>query len=342
MAAGEEDDSTWVAVRFDKTHVVFLVGDESTDFALDEAHTKKLRSLGQTSADYGPGTLWEPDDELLAAQRKLFDLAHSGETWQLQVTANSQIPVVVQKGVVAEAGCSDQVGFLAEVDPSHQSDFDSAPSPYFLISGTPGTALQSMDPRVPRLGRLPDWKSTPKMRSQIAHLLQTKMEDEIAKVSAQSAPEYERAISSDSDWKSWAEKWKDFDERLARGEGKLEYNVQAFQLAPDGVPRLYARAKWMLGRQSAFLMSAWLRAGSPATIESWDAGASGTMRIRESSNADLGIEALGVVLNVFDRVHDGHGELLIYSPGYEGYDLHLFRYEESGPVRRAVSLSGGC
>jgi hypothetical protein len=66
------------------------------------------------------------------------------------------------------------------------------------------------------------------------------------------------------------------------------------------------------------------------------------MRMGEYIGASLELRDLGTILNVFDRHHDGHGELLIYSPGYEAFDIHLFRYTNAGPVPIEISHGGGC
>ena len=89
-------------------------------------------------------------------------------------------------------------------------------------------------------------------------------------------------------------------------------------------------------------MRAWLRAEPTLVVESLDSRESQTMRLTIFSDAGLDLAALGTILNVFDRKHSGHGELLIYDPGYESFDLHLFRYTGTGPVPTDISLSGGC
>ena len=162
------------------------------------------------------------------------------------------------------------------------------------------------------------------------------------KVHAESVPVYERAEGIDETWKAWSEHWKQLDGKLAHGQGKLEYDVQAFQLSPDGVPRLFVRARWAIDQKAAFLMSLWLRDDSTLTVEKVDASKAGAMRMGEYIGATLELRDLGTILNVFDRHRDGYGELLIYNPGYEGFDIHLFRYTSAGPVPTDISHGGGC
>src|SRR5579871_1432904 len=102
--SGDDDTSTFVAFRYDKTRLLFRVGDEKTDLNLSEARAKTLRSLEEPMAEYDKDPTWEPDADLLNAHRELFDRAHVGEQWQLE-SAGSRIPVVVQKPVLASSGC---------------------------------------------------------------------------------------------------------------------------------------------------------------------------------------------------------------------------------------------
>jgi hypothetical protein len=50
---------------------------------------------------------------------------------------------------------------------------------------------------------------------------------------------------------------------------------------------------------------------------------------------------LGEVLNVFDR-RDGYTDVLFYFPGYEGYNIQLFRYTHEGFVATKISHGDGC
>jgi hypothetical protein len=309
---------------------------------LSEDQLKKLHALGEPIAKFGGGTVWETDPELVNAHRDAFERAHPGEEWQLEVSADSRMPFVVQKLVAVELGCFAAPGFLAEVAPSSQAEFAASPQEYFLIHKSAGASREVSSRKQPPMGPLADWKLTPELRNQIEPLLNIKMKDEIARVRAEAASEYERSEAV-PEWKTWATRWKQFDERLANGQGKLDYETQAFQLSPDDVPRLFVRARWTLDEKPAFLLSLWLRADSAVlTVESVDASKSGQMRSRDFIDSALDLRDIGIILNVFDRHHDRHGELLIYTSGYEGFEIRLFRHTNAGLVPTQISHGGGC
>src|SRR6202044_1454066 len=99
--------------------------------------------------------------------------------------------------------------------------------------------------------------------------------------------------------------------------------IQAFQLSPDGFPRLFVHARWMVDQERALLLGFWLRSGHEVTREPlgeeftvpvWMSAEGGRLPVDE----DVGFKGLGSVVNVFDRA-DGYGDLLIYFEGYEGY-----------------------
>ncbi len=331
------DEGTFVAIRYDKTHVLFRVADQRSDFEFGEDRAKDLHTLPEPIAKFGGGALWEPDAQLLADSRALYDRAPIGESWQLEITAGVSVPVIVQKPVLASAGCFSYAGVIAEArDPV----FAVSEKQYFLVH-KPAAAPASVQKRT-SVSELPDWKLTPELRAQIEKLLQPRIKDEAAKVHDSSLPEYEHVAKIGKSEFAWAQHWKQADERLMRGEGKLDFEVQAFQLTPDGAPRLLVRAKSSLGGKAAFLMNAWLSVQPELAVDSADVGASGQMRAAEFQGDSLDYPALGTVLNVFDLHNDGGGELLIYSPGYEGYDIHLFRYTKFGPVATSISHGGGC
>src|SRR5262249_25367082 len=126
-------EPTFVAIRFDKTRVLFRVVDERSDFEWSESQMQKLTNLGETATQSGGGTVYEPDDEILQAHTNLFKQAHAGDKWVLEVSAGKQVPVVVQKPVVLNIGCFASAAFLAEVPAPDQADFSASPLQYFLI-----------------------------------------------------------------------------------------------------------------------------------------------------------------------------------------------------------------
>lgn len=113
--------------------------------------------------------------------------------------------------------------------------------------------------------------------------------------------------------------------------------IQAFQVSPDGFPRLFVHARSMVDQQFAMLMNLWLRVGPEVKIEPLDEETTRALWLSAKSTESLGeqevgFSQLGQVLNVFDRA-DGDGDVLIHFPGYEGYSINLFRYTAAGSRR---------
>ncbi len=331
------DEGTFVAIRYDKTHVLFRVADPRSDFDFGEDRAKDLHTLPEPIAEFGGGSLWEPDAKLLTDYKALYDRAPVGETWQLEITAGLSVPVIVRKPVLASAGCFSYAGVIAEAsDPA----FAVSGRRYFLVHKPPAASVSVR--KSTSVSELVDWKLTPELRGQIEKLLQPRIKDEAVKMHESYLDEYERFAKIDKAQFDWAQHWKQADERLMRGEGRLDLEVRAFQVTPDGAPRLLVRAKSSLDGKAAFLMIAWLSLQPELAVDSIDVGAAGQMRMAEFQGNSLDYPALGTVLNIFDLHNDGRGELLIYSPGYEGYDIHLFRYTANGPVATSISHGGGC
>ena len=336
-----------MAFRYDSTHLLFRIGNEETQFCLSEGQLKGLRKLELPVPEYKkddfvwyPGTdLWEPSPEVLAANRALFDLARPGAQWQLELSANSRIPVIVQKPVLGTYD-SPFAGFLAEVMPASQKEFAASTQQYFLVhKGAPpggGTASEA-----PKIGPLPEWKATPELQSQIERTLNARMQAELPAVHTESAAEYERAGNIDETGEAWAKQWEQFDETLSLGKGKLDYDSQAFLLTRDGVPRVFVRARWTINQRPAFLLALWLRAGPALTVEAVDAHWARAMRKREFSSYALDRRYLGTILNVFDPDSDGHGALLIFGRGYEGVGITLYRYTDAGPIPTKIFCNSG-
>jgi hypothetical protein len=151
----------------------------------------------------------------------------------------------------------------------------------------------------------------------------------------------------------------------------LDYDIRAFRLTPDGVPRLFVRARWKLADAPVFLMTAWFKEKS-ANEESTKEGAlkahstetaaktgalktasfeqestptetqpvllsadsSWSTMMRESvATGGLG-ERLDFqsILNEFDADHDGWAELLVHSHQGASTTITLHLYTDLGLV----------
>lgn len=341
----DEDPSTFIALRYDKTHVVFLFGNNIGFMLKGPDEEKMLHSLPNPVTKYGVAPTSEPDPKLWDSLRQNFEGAHVGERWQLEVSSGARIPVVVQKPIEMTWGCeyySYASGFIAEVAPESQSAFEASPSNYFLIHTFSEQATSVTKPVQTTIGALRDWKPTPEIALQIEQVITTRIKEELAK--QHSKPDISVGeTNTDENRDTVQEAWRQFEAKVASGEGKLTYDMQAFRLSPDGLPRLFVRARWMVDHKRALLVSMWLRAGARVTAETDEEGGARAMWLSKGfySEDEMVLSQLGEVLNVFDRP-DGYGDVLVYIPGYEGYDIHLFRYTDAGLAATKISQGDGC
>jgi hypothetical protein len=245
--------------------------------------------------------------------------------------------VIIKEAVVAEVVGEAMAGFLAEVIPPEQAEFSSSPNQYFLMHRISGASDQTPHQEMSHIRELPNWKATDEERTEIEHLLNARMKTELAGLHHYTYMD-EDATGKYPEFKERFEMWRRFDRGLVTDKAKLDYDIQAFQLTPDGAPRLFIRARWLIDEKPAFLMSAWVRIQPNPIIEAANSGSSDVVRIID--DYEPGLDTLGVVLNVFDPNGDGHGELLILSTGYEGFAIQLLRYTDTGPVATGISFGG--
>src|SRR5580658_4144601 len=123
----------FVAARYDRTHVVFVVTtDAESRFSdapirrLSVAPTRVPASLTPAAPLAGLQELWEPDSQAIHFLPKIIQTTKSGDQWLLDLSANVTIPVVVEHPVIAPTGCSLALGFFASVPPDQQARFDAA------------------------------------------------------------------------------------------------------------------------------------------------------------------------------------------------------------------------
>jgi hypothetical protein len=331
-SAAEDDTSIFIAVRYDNTHVIFRLGDAG-DFSLTKDQEKTLRSLPQPISVFGGAPAWELDSQLLQSLQSNFSGVHVGEQWQLELSENSRIPVVIEKPVALVWGCAPSsytAAFIAEVAPQTQSAFVASPKSYFLVHKSAGAFSPRPDQNPARVRALPAWNPTPEVRAQIEQAIGAQFKDELAREEATGA---------------WREVRKQFEEQATLGQVKLTYETDALQLSPDGFPLLFVRARWMAGPRLAVLMAFWLHVGPTVTGEIANENGAPLWLSKKSplTKDDVALSQLGSVVNVFDRHGNGYnGEVLVLFHGYEGYNVSLFRVTPTGFVASKISLSEGC
>jgi len=334
----------FVALRYDAAHVVFIAGaDTAPRFGPSFGSVRKLMpSLEPAAAQAGIGELWEPDSESLASLPEIVKSTAKGEHWTLYLSPTSVIPVLIERPVVAATGCSLSAGFLATVPPDQRSAFAASRKDRFVVRRSPAEPAEGPHSPVP-VAELPDWKLTPDLEQQIATILNDRMKQELSQIDAYLRASGERPAQVEDLRGTTAlgprvEQRAPRDEALRQGKGKLDYDVRAFRITPDGVPRLFVRARWEAPGEAPFMMTAWLRAEAKPILLFADSSWSAALR----KNGGEGPASDGLdfqsVLNVFDEDQDGWGELLVDSRDGNSARIGLYLYTDLGLVKLNASL----
>lgn len=342
----DSDPSTFIAVRYDKTHVIFRLGGEG-DFILEDPEQEKtFHQLPPQIAEYGLAPPSELDPAVFEKVKQHYAVANVGDHWELEVAPGVRAPVVIQKPIEMSWECANNyftAGFIAEVAPEFQAAFKSAPQKYFLVHKVPPAAGSPSFLNPTHIAELKDWNPTSEVRAQIEALITAKLKEEISQQYAKQWTHMENLQSPEV--KADYDAWKQFAEKTAAGEGKLTYESQAFQLSPDAIPRVLVRAQWSIEieKDRGVLMSFWLRLEPTVSIDGEHQPGTRTMWAKPGSGGeeDMNVSELTMVLNVFDRP-DGYGDVLIFTPGYEGYSMNVYRYTDKGWADTAISIADGC
>jgi hypothetical protein len=337
----------YVAARYDATHIVFMVTSDaesrfpSSPLRRTSGTPTRIPAPSKTAAPLaGLDELYEPDSQSLHFFPAIVQKTQPGDRWLLSVSVDASIPVVIDRVVIAPVGCSLALGFLASVPSDQRAVFTAASHEYFLVR--PKAVEAAGPPVASHIAELPGWKASPAAAKQIVQQLNARMNDEVAKIDARllanaGSPGATAANVPVGDARPRLKEWLHADQGLARGEGMLDYDVRAFQLTPDGLPRLFVRARWKLADAPVFLMTAWFKANAstadaPLMLLSADASWSTALRNGEAP-VSLGDRLDFVsILNEFDDDHDGWAELLVHS-----YDAHSYdaRSAQGTPSRVA-------
>ncbi len=330
--------STFIALRYDKIHVIFSLGEDG-DFSLEDPEQEKtFHPLPPQDAEHGGAPPFELDPAVFETVKQHYQVANVGDQWQLEVAPGVRFPVIIRKPVGIRWGCANNsftAGFIAEVAAEFQAAFAAAPQEYFLVHEALRPANSQSRDKPLHVAELKDWNPAPEIRSQIQAAITAKLKEEIAR-------QYVERWNYN---KPAQDAWKQFVDKTAAGQGELTYELQAFQLSPDGVPRVFARAKWMIEKDRAFLMSMWLRVGPTVTFEAMDQEGTETVWVTPEWMREyvqpLAVQPLANVVNVFDRP-DGYGDVLMYMHGYESFGIILYHYSASGLFKTPVSIGDGC
>lgn len=337
----------FVAARYDATRVVFMVATDTESRFPNSPLSRLSGNPTRISAPPKPAAplagldeLWEPDSHSLHFFPEIVQKTNTGEQWKLSVAADSTIPVVIDRVVIAPTGCSLALGFLASVPAEHQAEFTALASEYFLVRRA--GVERASPPVMAHIGELSDWKSSPAIAKQIELQLNARMKEELAKIDAgllanAGSPGATAAAVPVGDARPRLKEWLHADQGLARGEGILDYDVRAFRLTPDEVPRLFVRARWRLAGAPVFLMTGWFKkasfpADAPTELLSSDANWARALRDGQAP-VSLGDRLdFQTILNEFDADHDGWAELLVHS-----YDAHSYEATSSQSASTTIA-----
>jgi hypothetical protein len=346
----------YVAARYDATHVVFVVDDDSeARFPTTSFRTVTPRKIPAPAKSYAPlaglQELWEPDPETLHFSPRIIQDTPPGEPWNIAVSSEANLVAIIERPIIATTGCSLALGFLAEIPKNQQPAFQQAGREYFAVRRNP---VEGADPQFhSHISELRDWKpsaaDTKAVERQLNAIMSGSVEkidaDLIANAASPGATEIQLLVGNA---RSRLKEWIRADRALVQGKGVLDYDVRAFRLTPDGVPRLFVRARWKLANAPVFLMTAWFKAENPPVALSADASWSADLR-NEAMTASLGENLdFETILNEFDADVDGWAELLVYSDQGKSTTMAVDLYTDKGlvplkiPLRRDTQSPEAC
>lgn len=265
----------------------------------------------------------------------------AGDRWLIHTAPGQVFDATVERHVGGYVGCDQGRGVLLRVAPQHAKMFSGVTARYFIATpaaiGQPGNAT-TVDSAVWPLAIS---ALTRDLRQSIESILNGTLERELPKVQKETAPSLAHELEGPyRASRTWARERLQIEDALKRGEGRLQYDAQPFQLAPDGVPVLFVRATWLVGKQQAFAAALWLRAGPSVEVLDTNVWPAAAMRYSLFRNG-VAPSHLGLILNVLDRDRDGWGEVLFSTQGYESESITLLEYSAAG-FQKGVGLSGGC
>jgi hypothetical protein len=323
----------FVAVRYDATHVVFMVAAETESRFATSSHFSgtpaKIPAPPNPAAPLaGFQELWEPDSHSLHFFPEIVQKTQPGEQWSLSLSPTTTIPVVIDRAVIAPTGCSLAMGFLATVPTDQLAALAASAHEYFAVRRKP---VESADPPLSsHIAELTAWKLSPATTNQIEHELTERMKQEVAKIDARlianaGSPGATAGEAPVGHAQPRLKEWIHVDRGLIRGEEELDYDIRVFRLTPDGAPRLFVRARWKLANAPVFLMTAWFKAesseGEPAAAVSSKTKTSKT----ESSKA--------FQKTVSSQANSSHGEVSLVLLSADASWSSLLR---EGPVTGAL------
>ena len=263
-----------------------------------------------------------------------------GDPWLIHAAPGQVFEAEAERIVGGQAGCQDATGVLLRVASEQSGAFMALPAKYFLAerSMTLPELKADSDSRV-GVARSP---RPAEFRRPLEAALNELLARELPAFRTVAAPNLARAASSSVGYhRSWARQLQAVEDAMQSGRGELTYDVQSFRLAPDGVLLHFVRAEWTVQRRQGFAVSLWLRGGQPLEVIQTNLRPALWLRSFEFQGK-VAREHLGLILNIFDRDHDGWGEVLMAGSGYESTSLSLLEYSPSGFQPTGIEYGYGC
>lgn len=360
----------YVAARYDRTHVVFMVVTD-TESRFSDSRRWRLSTvptkLPIPSTPAAPlaalHELYEPDSQSLHFFPEIIQKTPPGEEWNLSLSPEQAISAVIERPVIAPLGCSLALGFLAAIPADQQAVFAATDSDYFSIRRA---AVESADPPVDaHIAELHHWKLSGAAAKQIEQQLIARMKQDVTQIDARfltnaAGPGEAAGELPNGGARPHLKEWIHADQGLIRGEGKLAFDTRSFRLTPDQAPRIFVRARWTLAGATVFLMTAWFKEEaapsdpSAARYTLLFADSSWSTALRETDHTgtlgeDLDFQS---VLNELDADRDGWAEVLIHSTDLRDQGassaITLYSYSDKGlillktPFRRTAESPESC
>jgi len=253
--------------------------------------------------------------------------------WVVHAAPGQAFDAEAERIVGGNAQCTEAVGVLLRIDAPRAAAFAALPARYFVADASVPRDVPAAGSRSP-VRVLSSPALTVEQRRAFESILNQVLMQELPRVRADAEP---HRVGS----RARTPQRREIDEALARGHGELRYDIQSFQLAPDGVPLHFVRAEWSVQRRQGFAVSLWMRGEQPIEIIQTNLRPASWLRM-SLFQGKVAPEHLGLVLNVLDRDHDGWGEVLMSQDGYEGRSIQLFEYSPSGFQPTGTEFACGC
>lgn len=318
-AQDKPSPTEFVAFRVDDRHVVAVVAET-------EDGGKEITTSGH-GARYG----FNFGDATPAAAADVYDATLAIKRWTVHLGAGRRANATSVRLVQGAPSCGGLVGYLLRIDDDSATTFAAVREKYYVV--------ESRDASKPPPSRHPP-APPPVNRRQLETLLNEFLVRELPEVRQEAEVDIarrERFNPADE----WARGRREVDAALLAGKAVLHYDVQAFQLAPQGPPQYFVRAEWRAGSRQAFGAAIWIRGGPTLSIITANLTPARWLRMPEFEG-EVVRQNYGLILNVVDRDGDGWGEIIFAGGGYESMFVDVEEATPTGFERTGIGYGSGC